>query len=463
MNKPAGSSPVRRAYIVSLGCSKNRVDTEIMLGQLFRAGYRITGTLSQADAVIVNTCGFLQESVNEALSELAALARRKEKTGFRLVVTGCLVQRMGKGLLRDIPEIDALVGVHGYQDIVSAVTGKKRLSVSKTACDYSTAFYNNRILTTGPGWAYLRIADGCDNNCSYCLIPKIRGRFRSRRISDIVAEAKILASKGVKEINLIAQDTTNYGLDVYGERRLGELLQRLEKIKGLEWVRLLYTHPAHYDQKLIRAIKQCSRAVKYLDIPLQHSETRVLKAMNRGIDRTRTESLISELRKELPGLAIRTTFMTGFPGETKTEFRSLLDFVSRQKFEKLGAFAFSPEPGTKASRLSKQAGDPIKQHRFHELMVLQSKISGRCNRSRIGQSCSILVEGPVIKGSRHPCKKGYSYYGRSFAEAPEVDGKVFIKTGQMLDPGSIVSVKIDRAWTYDLGGTLIDEQDRTLC
>lgn len=463
MSKPAGPAPERRAYIVSLGCSKNRVDTEAIIGQLRMAGYRITSEPDAASAVIVNTCGFLQESVNEALSELAALARRKEKAGFRLVATGCLVQRMGKGLLREVPEIDALVGVHGYQDIVSAVTGMKKLSVSKTACDYSNAFYHNRILTTGPGWAYLRIADGCDNNCSYCLIPKIRGKFRSRPMADIVAEAGILASKGVKEINLIAQDTTNYGLDLYGERCLGKLLKRLDKVQGLEWVRLLYTHPAHYDRKLIRAIKQCSRAVKYLDIPLQHSETRVLKAMNRGIDRKGIESLISELRKELPGLAIRTTFMTGFPGETKTEFKSLLDFVSRQKFEKLGAFAFSTEPGTKAFRLSKQVGDPIKQHRFHELMVLQSKISGRCNRSRIGQSCSILVEGPVIKGSRHPCKKGYSFYGRSYAEAPEVDGKVFIKTGQRLEPGSIVRVGLDRAWTYDLGGTLTDEQDRTLC
>lgn len=451
------SLPGRKAYIVSLGCSKNRVDTEIMLGQLVRAGYRITGTLSQADVVIVNTCGFLQESVNEALSELAGMAGHKKKTGFRLVATGCLVQRMGRELLRQVPEIDALVGVHGYKDIVSAVTGNKKLSVTKTVCDYSPAFYNNRALTTGPGWAYLRIADGCNNNCSYCLIPKIRGRFRSRTMADISAEAGILASQGVKEINLIAQDTTNYGLDLYGERRLGELLLRLDKVKGLEWIRVLYTHPAHYDQKLIRALKQSLKTVKYLDIPLQHSENRVLKAMHRGTGRTKTESLITELRKELPGLAIRTTFMTGFPGETKTEFNSLRDFISRQKFEKLGAFAFSPEPGTKASKLSKQVGHSLKQSRLHELMSLQRKISGGCNRSRIGQECRVLVEGPVIKGSHVPYKTGYSYYGRSYAEAPEVDGKVYIKTGTKLIPGNFVEVRINRAWTYDLGGMIVPQ------
>ena len=457
MINSVNSLPGRKAYIVSLGCSKNRVDTEIMIGQLFRTGYQITGTLSQADAVIVNTCGFLQESVNEALSELAALAGYKKKTGFRLVATGCLVQRMGQELLREIPEIDSLVGVHGYKDIVSAVTGKKKLSVSKTACDYPSSFYRNRIMTTGPGWAYLRIADGCNNNCSYCLIPKIRGRFRSRPMADIVSEARLLAAKGVKEINLIAQDTTNYGLDLYGERKLGDLLLRIDKVKGLEWIRVLYTHPAHYDQKLIWALKQSSKAVKYLDIPLQHSESRILKSMNREMERKKLETLLSGLRKSLPGLAIRTTIMTGFPGETKTEFQALLDFVSRQKFEKLGAFAFSPEPGTKAFKLSKQVGRSLKQSRLHQLMVLQSKISGSCNRSRIGQECRVLVEGPVIKGSHVPYKTGYSYYGRSYAEAPEVDGKVYIKTGNKLLPGSFVKVRIDRAWEYDLGGMIVPQ------
>ena len=463
MSNPKKSLPGRKAYIVSLGCSKNRVDTEAVIGRLLKAGYQITSDLELAAVVIVNTCGFLQESVNEALSELAGLAGRKEEIGFRLVATGCLVQRLGKELLREVPEIDALVGVHGYKDIVSAVTGKMKLSVSKTACDYSTAFYNNRALTTGPGWAYLRIADGCDNNCSYCLIPKIRGRFRSRKMADIVAEAKILVSKGVKEINLIAQDTTNYGLDLYGERRLGELLLWLDKIKGLEWVRLLYTHPAHYDQMLVRSIEQSPKTVRYLDIPLQHSEDDILKAMNRGVSRRKLETLISDLRGKLPGLALRTTFMTGFPGETKKEFNSLQDFISRQKFEKLGAFAFSPEPGTKASKLGRQVGNGLKQRRRDELMALQKKVSYAGNKGRIGRAYKVLVEGMVNKHSGIPFKPGYSFFGRSYAESPEVDGKIYIRTKKALVPGYFAEVIIDKAWAYDLGGTLINHQDWTLC
>jgi ribosomal protein S12 methylthiotransferase len=445
----------RKVYVVSLGCSKNRVDTEAMIGQLIRAGYQLTLELSRANAVIVNTCGFLQESVIESLSEINTVARHKEKTGFRLVVTGCLVQRMGKELQRQIPEIDALVGVHGYKDLLSAMAGKINHALSNLAGQYSSGFYQNRKLTTGPGWAYLRIADGCDNRCTYCLIPKIRGRFRSRPMAEIIKEAEHLVSRGVKEINLIAQDTTNYGLDIYGERKLGDLLSRLDQVKGLEWVRLLYTHPAHYDQKLIRALKQSSKTVKYLDIPLQHSEGRILKAMNRRMNREKSESLISELRDKLLDLAVRTTFMTGFPGETKTEFNGLLDFVTRQKFEKLGVFAFSPEPGTKAFKLGKQVNNVLKQNRHNELMALQQKISGTRNKSRIGKTYRVLVEGPVAKISPVPYVKGYSYYGRSYAEAPEVDGKIFIKTKELLIPGEFTKIKINRAWDYDLGGTIV--------
>lgn len=452
MNNSAGSFCNPKVYFVSLGCAKNRVDTEIMIGQLFQAGYQVTQDLYLADAAIINTCGFLQESVNEALSEISKLIRHKKKNDFRLVVTGCLVQRMGKELLNDIPEIDALVGVHGYKGIVSAVTGNKTLSIPLNACDHSSAFYNNRALTTGPGWAYLRIADGCDNNCSYCLIPKIRGRFRSRPMADLVTEAKALASKGVKEINLIAQDTTNYGLDLYGERKLGALLKRLDRVKGLEWIRVLYTHPAHYDQKMLKALKQSTKTVNYLDIPLQHSESRILKSMNREMQRDKLETLISGLRKSLPDLVIRTTFMTGFPGETKTEFKALLDFITGQKFERLGAFAFSPEPGTKAFKLGKQVSNTLKQNRRIKLMALQQKISGAYNRARIGKPYKVLVEGQVLKGTGVPFKKGYSHFGRSYAEAPEVDGKIYINTKERLVPGEFVDVKIDRAWDYDLGG-----------
>ena len=457
MINSAGHLPNRKAYIVSLGCSKNRVDTEAMIGQLFRAGYQVTNDLQQAGVAIVNTCGFLQESVKEALSEIKAIARHKGKCGFRMVVTGCLVQRIGKKLQHQIPEIDALVGVHGYKDIVAAVAGKMGRSLSSAACQYSAGFYHNRILTTGPGWAYLRIADGCNNNCAYCLIPGIRGKFRSRSMAEIVAEAKILASRGVKEINLIAQDTTDYGLDLYGERKLGDLLMRLDKIKGLEWIRLLYTHPAHYDQKLIRALAHSSKTVKYLDIPLQHSEDLILRAMNRRFNRGKSESLISDLREKLPGLAIRTTFMTGFPGESKSEFERLTKFVSRQKFEKLGVFAFSPEPGTKAYNLERQVAPAVRQKRRKELMRLQQKISYHCNILRVGKTYQVLVEGPVLKNSAVLARKGFSYYGRSYAEAPEVDGKIYIKTKEPLIPGEFLNIKINRAWDYDLGGISVPQ------
>ena len=442
-------------YPVSLGCSKNRVDTEAMLGILYSHGYQVTKDLGRAQLVIVNTCGFLQESVNEALSEISSLARLKAKTGFRLVVTGCLVQRMGRELKRRIPEIDAMVGVHGYKDLLSAVRGRKDFSLSNTAGLYSAGFYHDRILTTGPGWAYLRIADGCDNRCTYCMIPKLRGKFRSRPKAEIIGEASSLVRRGVKEINLIAQDTTNYGLDLYGERKLSELLSMLDKVQGLEWIRLLYTHPAHYDQNLIRVLEQSPKVVRYLDIPLQHSQDRMLKAMNRRVDHDKTASLISELRKRLPGLAVRTTFMTGFPGETKNDYDGLLDFVSLQRFERLGAFAFSAEPGTKAFEYPGQLAPGIRRERLETLMALQKKISHSCHRARVGKTYRVLVEGKVERGAGAPYRKGYGFYGRSYAEAPEVDGKIYIRSKRGLKPGEFADVLIDRAWNYDLGGTTI--------
>jgi ribosomal protein S12 methylthiotransferase len=453
----------RKVYIVSLGCSKNRVDTEIMLGRLIRAGYLITGTLNQADAVIVNTCGFLQESVNEALSELTALAGHKNKTGFRLVATGCLVQRMGKELLHKVPEIDALVGVHGYNDIVSAVTGGRKTAVPKTACEYPSAFYHNRVMTTGPGWAYLRIADGCDNNCSYCLIPKIRGRFRSRKMGDIVAEARMLVSKGVKEINLIAQDTTNYGLDLHGKRCLGKLVKRLDKVPGLEWIRILYAHPAHLDEGLINDLSETEHAVNYLDLPLQHASDRILASMGRRTTKKSITSLIKKLRKESPGLVLRTTMMVGYPGETEKEFRELMDLAVGSGFDRLGAFVFSPEPGTRAAGLPGQVDAGTKDRRLRRLMEQQQKISLSRNRIRLNKKVMVLVEGECVNDLNIKFRKGFRYYGRSRAEAPEVDGKVYIKTGKRLEYGSIVPVRIDRAWDYDLGGTLINQQDWALC
>ncbi|MDI6739698.1 MAG: 30S ribosomal protein S12 methylthiotransferase RimO [Candidatus Edwardsbacteria bacterium] len=440
-----------KVHFISLGCPKNRVDSEAMIGQLLRNGYELCDDARQADVMIINTCGFLKESVNEALSEIASVALLKEQREFKLVVTGCLVQRMGKQLQREIPEIDALIGVHSYDRLIEIIR-KPKHSIKRDPTSYGAEFYSQRQLTTGPGWAYLRIADGCDNRCGYCLIPSIRGKYRSRPVSEIVKEARALAARGVREVNLIAQDTTNYGIDLGGKRKLPELLRRLDAVDGLKWIRLLYTHPAHFDDRIINAIADNAKAVKYLDVPLQHVSDRILKAMNRKIDGKGTRELIAKLRERIPGLVLRTTFIAGLPGETEQEFDELLDFVRTTRFERMGAFAYSAEPGTRAAALSKQIPEDEKQRRLGKLMALQRRISAANNRSSMQRTCEVLVEGEVRDNPDIPKRPGYQCYGRSCAEAPEVDGKVFVRTARKLKPGHYQKVRIKQTWDHDLGG-----------
>lgn len=446
----------KNIHIISLGCPKNRIDTEALMGQLAVKGYCFTNDINSAGTVIVNTCGFLQEAVEEGLAEIAALAVLKAKLGFRLVVTGCLVQRMGRSLKKEIPEIDALVGVHGYGSIIDAVSGKERFNSPASVCDYPPKFYNDRILTTGPGWAYLRIADGCDNRCSYCLIPSIRGRFRSRPMPEIVREAKTLVSRGVSEINLIAQDTTAYGTDIYGRRSLPRLLKALCRIEGLEWVRILYTHPAHIDDDLIDIVAREKKIVKYLDIPLQHISDRILKKMGRKVTKQKIVELFHQLRTNIPGIIIRTTFIIGFPGETETDFGELYDFTGEMKLDRVGVFAYSNEPGTRSAKMPDQVDEKTKPQRLDSLMRLQRKVSTAMNRMRIGQNISVLIEGLTVKVSNDvPVKSGYQYYGRSYAEAPEIDGKIYIRSSRPLIPGKIYKAAIEKAWDYDLGGNVL--------
>jgi ribosomal protein S12 methylthiotransferase len=443
-----------KAYFVSLGCSKNRVDSEAVIGQLLQAGYRITQDPLTADVTVVNTCGFLQSAVDEALREISLLAAMKKKRSFILAVTGCLVQRMRETLRQKIPQIDLLIGVHGYSGFVKKL--EKRLSIIPTKPGvYTGRHYLDRALTTGPGWAYLRIADGCDNNCSYCLIPKIRGPFRSRPMEQIIGEARMLVSQGVKEVNLIAQDTTEYGMDIYKRRALSDLLRKLEKIEGLKWIRILYTHPAHYSEELIQTIARSSKVVRYLDIPLQHSEDPILKKMRRNTENREITALLNGLRAKIPGLMLRTTFMVGFPGETDKNFTNLLSFVKKQRFDRVGAFAFSPEQGTKAAGMKGRIGKDKAHARLLTLMEAQNKISLKSHKARLGSECQVLIEGKADALLGIPRRKGYSYYGRSRAEAPEVDGKIYIKTKEKLIAGSFVKVKINQAWAHDLGGILI--------
>jgi ribosomal protein S12 methylthiotransferase len=443
-------------HIISLGCPKNRIDTEAMMGQLTKKGYCFTNDINSAGTVIVNTCGFLQEAVEEGLAEISALALQKEQLGFRLVVTGCLVQRMGRSLKNEVPEIDALVGVHGYDNILAAVEGGKENSIPANGCDYHAKFYQNRLISTGPGWAYLRIADGCDNRCSYCLIPSIRGRFRSRPIPEIVREAKMMASLGVREINLIAQDTTAYGTDIYGRRSLPRLLKSLCRIEGPEWIRILYTHPAHIDDELMDILSREKKILKYLDVPLQHVSDRILKKMGRKVTKQRIVELLHRLRTKIPGIILRTTFIVGFPGEAKADFSELHDFAGEMKLDRVGVFAYSNEPGTRSARMPGQVSEKTKSQRLDSLMLLQRKISTNKNRLRVGQTVSVIIEGRAAKGNKDvPFKSGYQYYGRSYAEAPEIDGKIYIRNSRQLIMGRIYQAAIEKAWDYDLGGIVI--------
>lgn len=442
----------KNVHLVSLGCPKNRIDTEAVMGALGRQGYRYAGRLEDAGTVIINTCGFLREAVEEGLSEIGDLARAKQTCGFRLVVTGCLVQRLGRDLKRLVPAIDALVGVHGYQGIIPAVEGRSHLVLPAAEGRYAPSFYHGRVLTTGPGWAYLRIADGCDNRCSYCLIPSIRGRLRSRPLPEIVREARMLAGRGVREINLIAQDTTAYGTDLDGRRQLPELLRALGRVDGIEWIRLMYTHPAHIDERLIEALAVQGKVVRYLDVPLQHVSDGILKSMGRRIDGWGITGLIDKLRAAMPDIVLRTTLMVGYPGERPGDFARLCDFVKQAGFDRLGAFAYSPEPGTEAARLPVQVGQRTKQGRLKTLMELQKRVSLGRNRKRIGQKTRVLIEGRLAKGDPMvPFRAGYQYFGRSSGEAPEIDGKVYIRSRRELAPGEFQAVTIDQAWSHDLG------------
>lgn len=449
-------APGKTVHFVSLGCPKNRVDTEAMLGLLEGKGYRHASGPADASAVVVNTCGFLGAAVDESLSELRRMAALKSKHGFRLVAAGCLAQRMGPRLGRAVPGVDSVIGVHGCRDVIEAVRKDIRKSPLKSGT-YPCSYYLGRRLTTGPGWAYLRIADGCDNRCSYCLIPSIRGRYRSRQVEDIVREAEALAERGVREINLVAQDTTSYGVDIYGRRSLGRLLKELDRVEGVEWIRLLYTHPAHWDDELISDMLDTQRMVNYLDIPLQHVSDRILGSMGRGVTKKRARALLRKLRRQSPGLVLRTTLMVGYPGETEGEFRDLLDFVSEGWFDRLGAFAFSAEPGTRAATMPGQIPEGVKRRRLFCLMERQKGIALARNRLRLDKMAEVIIEGECGDGAGPVKRSGYRFYGRSRGEAPEIDGKVLISSDSSHMPGDMVEVKLQKAWTHDLGGSLVEE------
>ena len=437
-----------KVSMVSLGCPKNQVDAEMMLKLLENDGFEICGEEAQADAIIINTCGFIESAKAEAIENILEASQYKKDGNCKaLVVTGCLAERYRDDVTEEIPEVDVCVGIGSNDKIAeivkNAIEGKKgNFYGEKNELNLN----NDRILGGYPFSTYLKIGDGCDNCCTYCAIPKIRGRMRSRTIEDCVNEAKKLADKGVTELIVVAQDTTAYGEDIYGESKLPELLTELCKIEGLHWIRTLYTYPDRITDKLLDTIAREQKLVKYLDIPLQHVNGEILKRMNRKGDCESLSDLIDKIRVKIPDITLRTTLITGFPGETEEQFCEMAEFVKEKRFDRLGCFTYSAEEGTLAAEFPDQIDEQVKADRMENIMELQMTISAEKNEEKAGTVTEVLIEGwdDYIK----------CYFGRTAADAPEVDGKIFFMSSHPLKIGEYVNVRINDCLDYDLLGEL---------
>lgn len=429
--------------MVSLGCAKNRVDAELMLGVLLSDGFELETDPAKADAIIVNTCGFIEAAKQESIDTILEMAEYKQDHLKALIVTGCLSKRYAKELPAEMPEVDAFLGIGEVEKIAQVV---RKCMAGERIVDADEEFHYledvHRVLTT-PGYtAYVKIAEGCNNRCAFCAIPAIRGNYISRSMENIEREVKDLAAQGVKEIVLIAQDTSYYGLDLYHKPMLAELLERVAAVEGVRWVRALYCYPERIDDELLRVMKENPKVCPYLDIPLQHINDKVLREMHRRTDGKAIRDLYGRIRK-LGGFALRTTLIAGFPGETEEEFAELLEFIKTCPFDRLGAFAYSEEEGTPAAAREDQVPLRVRRSREGKIMREQKKISRAFNESRVGSECEVLVEGQEENGL---------YYGRSQWEAPETDGKVYIKLADGLEPGQFVRVRITDAQDYDVTG-----------
>lgn len=435
--------------IISLGCDKNRIDSEIMLGGL-NTYYEITNNPKEAEIIIVNTCGFIETSKQESIDTILEMAEFKTKYKCKLLIaTGCLTQRYGKELLELMPEIDILMGVNDYDKLQSSIEKFMQNNERNVMLSYSDSGVNEgkRIITTGKNSAYLRIGEGCSNFCTYCIIPKIRGQYRSRQIEDILEEGRELAKAGVKELIIVAQDTTRYGIDLYGEKKLHELLKELSLIDGIQWIRILYCYAEEITDELIQEIKDNDKICKYLDMPIQHISNRILKLMGRRGTKEKIVSTIEKLRKDIKGITLRTTLIVGFPGENEEDFSELKEFVKDVKFDRLGVFRYSPEEGTPAGAMDEQIDDEVKNFREKEIMLIQQKISAENNASKIGNIYDVLIEG----------FEKDSYVGRTKEMAPEIDGIVYVKSSIELNKGDIIKVRITEALEYDLIGDVYYE------
>ena len=441
-----------KILFISLGCDKNLVDSEVMLGLLAEKGYGFTDDETQADIIVVNTCCFIGDAKEESVNTILEMAEWKNKGKLKgLIVTGCLAERYREEILKEIPEVDAVVGTASYDRIAEvieqAAAGEQKLLYGNT--DRLVMTETGRILTTGGHYAHLKIAEGCDKHCTYCIIPKVRGSYRSVPMESLVEEAARLAERGVRELILVAQETTLYGMDLYGHKALPELLHRLCGISGLYWMRILYCYPEEIYEELIRTIRDEPKICHYLDLPIQHASDRILKRMGRRTTRQDLQKMIGRLREEIPDICLRTTLITGFPQETEEEHEELLDFVDEMEFDRLGVFPYSPEEDTPAACMEGQIPEEIKEARRDELMELQQDISFEKAEAMIGKELWCMVEGKVAEE--------YAYVARTYKDAPGVDGYIFIQTMAELMSGDFVKVHVTGADEYDLIGEIADE------
>ena len=441
-----------KLLFVSLGCDKNLVDTEFMLGMLRDDGIEITNDETEADIIIVNTCCFINDAKEESVNTILEMAEYK-KTGplKALIVTGCLAQRYKQEIIDEIPEVDAVLGTTSYGDIVKALNEAQAGNVFQEFRDINELPEDSgrRVLTTGGHFGYLKIAEGCDKHCTYCIIPSLRGRFRSVPEERLLAQAEYMASQGVKELILVAQETTVYGTDLYGKKTLHILLKKLCQIKGIRWIRVLYCYPEEIYDELVQVMKEEKKICNYLDLPIQHASDRILKRMGRRTTRKQLEDIIAKLRREIPDIVLRTSLITGFPGETQEDHEELMEFVDEMEFDRLGVFTYSPEEGTPAETMEGQVPEEVKEERRDELMSLQQEISLEKGDERIGQELVVMIEGKVSGES--------AYIARTYADAPKVDGYIFVQTGELLVTGDFARVRVTGALEYDLIGELADE------
>lgn len=443
---------MRKVLFISLGCDKNLADSEEMLGTLVENGYEITNDESEAEAIVINTCAFIHDAKEESVNSILEMAQYKETGKLKaLLVTGCLAQRYQKEIIKEIPEVDAVLGTGSWDELIQALDkafeGEKYLDFQ--SIDRVPQAEGKRVITTGGYYDYLKIAEGCDKCCTYCIIPKLRGKYRSIPMEKLVAQAEYLASQGVRELIVVAQETTVYGKDLYGEKSLHILLRKLCRIPGIQWIRILYCYPEEIYPELIQAMKEERKICHYLDLPIQHCNDRILKRMGRRTTKAELIQIVETLRKEIPDIILRTTLITGFPGETQEEHEELMEFIDTMEFDRLGVFTYSAEEDTPAAKMPDQIEEEEKQRRQAELMELQQEISIDKGNARIGSEVEVMVEGKVADEN--------AYVARTYGDAPAVDGYLFINTDTQLMSGDFAMVHVTGALEYDLIGELKDE------